>query len=257
MELSAETIVRRQSPAGVARLETRLPHIAKQLADGISRVERAARAAQDVEFTVEDGRLFFLQTRAAKLTPLATLRIAVDMVHEGLIDIGTALERVGDIDGMDLTIARFSEPAPSIAEAISASPGVASGRVAFDSHRAKELASNGEPVILVRPDTSTEDVAGFAVAAGILTATGGHTAHAAVVARQLDKVCLVGCYALALDEKRRVARIGTEHIQEGDWLSLDGDAGTVALGKRAILKEQPPELAEIEHWRTQGAHVPA
>jgi pyruvate,orthophosphate dikinase len=103
-------------------------------------------------------------------------------------------------------------------------------------------------VILVRPDPSTEDVAGFAVAAGILTSVGGRTAHAAVVARQLGKVCLVGCHALAIDETRREATLGDHRLAEGDWLSLDGDAAIVTLGRRPIVSEPPAELAEVSTW---------
>jgi pyruvate,orthophosphate dikinase len=112
-------------------------------------------------------------------------------------------------------------------------------------------------VILVRPDTSTEDVAGFAVASGILTTVGGRTAHAAVVARQLGKVCLVGCRALAIDETRAEATIAGTPLREGDWLSLDGDVGTVVLGKRNIVSRPPEELAEVERWRSTAGMSPA
>ena len=247
----------RRTPANAKRLEARLPQVARQLAEGVRRIEREFRYAQDVEFTVEDGRLYFLQSRAAKCTPRAALRIAVDMVQEGVIDVATALARLSDIDVAQLGIARFTEPARTIANAIPASPGVASGRVAFDSRRAKELASSGEPVILVRPDTSTEDVGGFAIAAGILTAAGGRTAHAAVIARQLGKVCLVGCHALAIDEQRREATMGDAFIHDGDWISLDGDTGDITLGKRSIVTGQPPGLAEVERWREQMTHNPS
>ncbi|MGB8277923.1 MAG: PEP/pyruvate-binding domain-containing protein [Methylovirgula sp.] len=247
----------RRTPGHAERLAARLPEAAKQLAEGVNRIEAEMRDAQDVEFTVEDGKLYFLQTRAAQRTPLAALRIAVDMVHEGMIDRETALARLGPLDVEKLGIARFETPAPAVATAISAAPGVATGRVAFVSERAKELAATGAPVILVRPETSTEDVEGFAVAAGILTAVGGRTAHAAVVARQLGKVCLVGCRALAIDEKARKATLGDAEIREGDWLSLDGDRGEVSLGQRAIVTERPPELAEVAHWQTQAAQVPA
>ncbi len=239
----------RRTPGHAERLAARLPEVAKELAGGIKHIEAEIRDAQDVEFTVEDGRLYFLQTRSAKRTPLAALRIAVDMVHEGLIDVDSALERLGKLDAENLSIARFAEPAPSIATAISAAPGVANGRVAFDSLHAKELAAAGVPVILVRPETSTEDVEGFAVAVGILTAVGGRTAHAAVVARQLGKVCLVGCRALVIDEKNHTAILGGANIREGDWLSLDGDRGEISLGQRAIVTEEPLELVEIARWR--------
>ncbi len=245
----------RRTPGHAERLAARLPEAAKQLAEGVNRLEAEMRDAQDVEFTVEDGRLYFLQTRAAQRTPLAALRIAVDMVHEGIIDAKTGLARLASFDLDRLGIVRFATPAPAVATAISAAPGVAMGRVAFNSKRAKELAATGAPVILVRPATSTEDVEGFAVAAGILTAVGGRTAHAAVVARQLGKVCLVGCRALAIDEATRKARLGDAEICDGDWLSLDGDRGEISLGQRAIVTERPPELAEIERWRAQESQV--
>ncbi|MBS0518171.1 MAG: pyruvate, phosphate dikinase [Proteobacteria bacterium] len=245
----------RRTPVDSARLAARLPDVAKQLADGVRRIEREQHDAQDVEFTVEDGRLFFLQTRSAKRTPLAALAIAVALVKEGLIDVPAALARISGLDLAALAVSRFAEAAEPLAHAISAAPGVACGRAAFDSRRAQEWAQHGEPVILVRPDTSTEDVAGFAAALGILTAVGGRTAHAAVVARQLGKVCLVGCRALAIDEVHRRATIGTAVLREGDWLSLDGDSGTVALGKRTIVSQPPPELAEIERWRQAEAKI--
>ncbi len=183
----------RRTPGHAEQLAARLPDVAKALAEAVNRIEVEMRDAQDVEFTVEEGKLYFLQTRTAKRTPLAALRIAIDMVHEDMIDRKTALARLANVDGEALAIARFAAPAPAIATAISAAPGVASGRVAFDSRHAKEFVAKAAPVILVRPETSTEDVEGFALAAGILTAAGGRTAHAAVVARQLGKVCLVGC----------------------------------------------------------------
>jgi pyruvate, orthophosphate dikinase len=241
----------RRTPANAERLNARLPDAARALADGVRRIEKEFRDAQDVEFTIEDGRLYFLQTRSAKRSPRAALRIAVSMVHEGLIDKRTALSRVADIDPKKLAVTRFAEPATVAAKATSAAPGVACGRVAFSSASAKESAAAGEPVILVRPDTSTEDVAGFAVAAGILTAVGGRTSHAAVVARQLGKVCLVGCRQLTIDEDKQEAALGDSVVHEGDWLALDGDSGEVTLGRRKIVTEDPQELAEIKRWQAE------
>ncbi|MBO0755227.1 MAG: pyruvate, phosphate dikinase [Bradyrhizobiaceae bacterium] len=242
----------RRTPSGAAQLATRLPQVFQQLRDGAQRLERDFGDVQDIEFTVENGHLYFLQTRSAKRTPSAALRIAVDLAREGLIDVKTALARIADIDLDCVGAMRFDRPGEPVATAISASPGVASGRVALDSAGAKRLAASGEPVILVRPDTSTEDVAGFAVSAGILTAIGGRTAHAAVVARQLGKVCLVGCRTLAVDEARREATIGQHSLREGDWLSLDGERGEITLGRREIIVDKPEaELAEIDRWRKQ------
>ncbi|HVJ51564.1 MAG TPA: PEP/pyruvate-binding domain-containing protein [Aliidongia sp.] len=235
------------------RLAARLPEAAAALARGAARLEREFADVQDIEFTVEEGKLFFLQTRSAKRTPRAALRILVDLVREGLLDRKTALERAAEIDLDRTRVTRFADTVPAVATAVSAAPGVASGRIAFDSARAKALSEEGEPVILVRHDTSTEDVAGFAVAAGILTAVGGRTAHAAVVARQMGKVCLVGCRELMFPENGASAEMAGRTLREGDWISLDGDMGEVTLGRREIVTELPEaEMAEIEAWRRQG-----
>jgi pyruvate,orthophosphate dikinase len=241
----------RRTPANAAGLEARLPEAARTLLGGAKRLEREMRDIQDVEFTVENGVLYFLQTRNAKRTPLAALRIAVDLVREGLIDTATALSRLDAADPEKLGLARFSDSMPAVATATSAAPGVASGRAAFNSQRATEMAAKGEKVILVRPDTTTDDVAGFAVADGILTAVGGRTAHAAVVARQLGKVCLVGCRTLTVDEENGNAMIGGMRIHEGDWLLLDGDSGEISLGRREITIVRPPELETLKCWRDQ------
>ncbi len=245
-----DVVAGRRMPGGAGLLAERLPAVARELAEGAARLEAEFRDVQDVEFTVEQGRLFFLQTRSAKRTPRAALRVLVDFVNEGVLDPATALKRAEGIDLEKARLTRFADTSPPLATAISAAPGVASGRVAFDTARAQALAANGTPVILVRHDTSTEDVAGFAIAAGILTAMGGRTAHAAVVARQLGKVCLVGCRELHIAEDGRTATLAGEKLGEGDWLSLDGSSGAVTLGKREIIAELPEaEMAALESWR--------
>lgn len=246
-----DVVAGRRAPSDRRLLAARLPQAAAELADAVARLERDARDIQDVEFTIENETLYFLQTRAAKRTPRAALRTLVDFVHEGLLDRATALARAKTIDIAGARITRFADHAEPIAAATAAAPGVTSGRIAFDSARAKALTERGEPVILVRHDTSTEDVAGFAVAAGILTARGGRTAHAAVVARQMGKVCLVGCPVLTIDEAGRRGEIAGHAIAEGDWISLDGETGDVSLGRREIIAEMPEaELAEIAAWRS-------
>ncbi|NLH80509.1 MAG: pyruvate, phosphate dikinase, partial [Phyllobacteriaceae bacterium] len=220
----------RRTPGGIEALRARLPAIADELLAALVRLEQAFGDVQDVEFTVESGRLWFLQTRAAKRTPRAALRIAVDLVAEGLIDEAEALRRLGDLDPARLDETRFADDLAPTATGLGASPGVAVGRIACSSPAAERAARRGDPVILVRPDTSTADVAGFAVAAGILTATGGRTAHAALVARQMGRPCVVGCAALTVDETSGTVRLGAATAREGDWLSIDGDAGTVRLG---------------------------
>ncbi|HUA76025.1 MAG TPA: PEP/pyruvate-binding domain-containing protein, partial [Acetobacteraceae bacterium] len=220
-DAQGEDVVAGRRMAGDDRLlAARLPEAAAALAEGAARLEREFRDVQDIEFTIEEGRLFFLQARPAKRAPRAALRILVDLVSEGVLDPATAHERAARIDPESARITRFASPARAVATAVSASPGVASGRVAFDSARAGALSAAGDPVILVRHETSTDDVAGFAVAAGILTAVGGRTAHAAVVARGLGKVCLVGCRDLSIDEGRASGTIAGNRIAEGDWISL-------------------------------------
>ncbi len=229
-----------------------MPKIAQQLQEGARTLETDCRDVQDMEFTVDRGRLWFLQTRSAKRTPRAALKIAVDLVDEGLIDREEALARLAGVDLAAARIAHFAEAAEPAARATVASPGVACGRACFTSARAKEVAERGEPAILVRRDTSTEDVAGFAAADGVLTAVGGRTAHAAVVARQMGKVCLVGCRSLVVDEGRGAASLGERPVREGDWIALDGATGEISLGRRATIAEDPPEAAVVRRWREEA-----
>lgn len=252
----------RRTPSGPERFQALMPDAAHCLLDGLKILERATRDVQDVEFTVERGELYLLQSRSAKRAPLAALRIALALVREGVLDKGAALEQLAGLDKAALTMARFTDAAPVVALATAASPGVASGRIVFDPRRAEDFARRGDPLILVRPDTSTEDIVAFALAAGILTATGGRTAHAAVVARELGKPCLVGCHALAVAPDLRTARLGDLRLVEGDWISLDGDSGQISLGRRAMAFHVPPEFAELERWRaaedaTNGARAAA
>jgi pyruvate,orthophosphate dikinase len=244
----------RRTPGDATLLKASLPAVAEDLSIAAHKLEKEFRDVQDIEFTVEEGKLYFLQTRPAKRTPLAAVRFAVAFVHEGLINPNTALARLAEIDLDHLGRLRFTDASTPVATAISASPGVASGRVAFDSARVKALAAQGDPVILVRPEVSTGDIAGFALAAGILTSIGGRTAHAAVVARQMGKICLVGCWALQVDPALREARLAGKSIVEGDWISLDGTTGEIFLGRREIISERPAEeLTEIAKWRTQSS----
>ncbi|MGJ4895371.1 MULTISPECIES: PEP/pyruvate-binding domain-containing protein [unclassified Bradyrhizobium] len=254
----------RRTPETEAALVRALPAVAEQLRATLKRLEGEFRDVQDVEFTIEEGRLWILQTRAAKRTPYAATRIAVDLVHEGLT---TRAEAIGRIEGIDLTaltetsLVATGQPA---AVGIPASSGVATGRVAFDSASAERLAASGDPVILMRHDTSTADVAGFDAAAGIVTAVGARTAHASLVARQMGKPCVVGCGAIRVDGEARQARIGEAVISAGDWITVDGNAGCIYLGRCEIVARRPEaELAELASWRSlqdsefDGANVVA
>jgi pyruvate,orthophosphate dikinase len=197
-----------------------------------------------------------LQTRAAKRTPRAALRIVIDLVHEELITRQEALERIAGIDLAALAqVALVSADQPVLA-GIGASGGIAVGRAAFCSESAGRLSAAGDPVILMRPDTSTADVAGFAVAAGIVTSVGARTAHAALVARQMGKPCIVGCGGMTIDLAADQARLAGSTISGSDWITIDGDSGHIYLGRRETIVTRPEaELAEIASWRS-FAHEP-
>lgn len=234
-----------------------LPEKASQLREALKKLEQEFGDIQDVEFTVENGKLWLLQTRAAKRTPYAAVRFAIDLVKEGNITPAEALRRLDAVDLSSLTRKRLINPGPVVARGVGASSGIAVGRAAFDASGVARLAANGDPVIFVRPDTNTADVADFAVSDGILTAVGGRTAHAALVARQLAKPCIVGCTELSIDPEQCSAELAGVAVREGDWLSLDPGAGAVYLGRCTIVSERPEvELAQIERWRARE-FVPA
>jgi pyruvate,orthophosphate dikinase len=181
--------------------------------------------------------------------------IAVDMVAEGLLKPAVALARLDGIDLKGVVRTSFAPPVPApLAVAQVAGIGVASGAIALDPDAVKRLSATGSPAILVRRDTVTTDIEGMALAAGILTASGGRTSHAAVVARQLGKVCLVGCPGLVIDLARRQCTIGDSLLNEGDLLSLDGNTGAVHAGRLTQVTERPDRaLAAIADWRRQVA----
>lgn len=232
-------------------LATALPGVWAELGEAKSLLEEHFRDMQDVEFTVDNGQLYFLQTRTGKRTPWAALHIATALVAEGLLQPAEALERLAPID-LDRLAHVMLRPGPNqlpIARATTASAGVASGAVVFDSSRAIELAA-GQPVILCRTSLATDDLPGLTAATGLLTTLGGRTSHAAVVARQLGIVCLVGCGELRIDERDRWCTIGEKRVQEGDIVTLDGDHGFVYADQVPVVRERPDEaLATIARWR--------
>ena len=241
----------RCTPETEVAIAQRMPGVFAQLKDVLARLEGYFRDVQDVEFTIEEERLWVLQARAAKRTPRAALRLAVDFVREGLLTPQEAVHRLDGLDRAALAITGFAETGKASARGTGAAAGVAVGRAAFASTAAQRLAEAGDPVILVRPDTSTADVTGFSVSAGILTAAGGRTSHAALVARHMGKACVVGCGGLSVDEEMHHAELGGATIQEGDWLSINGGSGEVFLGQRRVLTELPKaELEQFDRWRT-------
>ncbi|WP_315756291.1 MULTISPECIES: PEP/pyruvate-binding domain-containing protein [unclassified Bradyrhizobium] len=240
----------RRTPETERALSRALPDVALGLRATLKRLESEFRDVQDIEFTIEEGRLWILQTRAAKRTPRAALRIAVDLVHEGSITREEALGRLEGIDVEALTETSLVSAGQPAAVGVAASGGVATGRAAFDSASAERLAAAGNPVILIRHDTSTADIAGFAAASGIVTAVGARTAHASLVARQMGKPCVVGCAAIRLDGEAQQARIGAAVVSLGDWITVDGNTGRLYLGRGEIVAQRPEaELAELSTWR--------
>lgn len=237
--------------------------LGKLLPEAMVELERVSRAlesqfrdAQEFEFTIEDSALFMLQTRTAKRTPWAALRVAVEQVAEGLIDPAEALRRLEgiDLDHVEESSIVRPEELEFLASAVSAGIGVAVGRIALDVETAERLAAAGDAVVLVRGETATSDIAGIVACTGILTAVGGRTSHAAVVARQLGKVCLVGCGELAFDLSARRCKIGGRELLEGDWLCLDGNEGRVFAGKPTLVARRPTEwLQTVETWKQHRA----
>jgi len=244
-----DVVAGRQVTLGEERLRRTLPSAWAQLEETSLALESLFRDTQDFEFTIQSGTLYLLQSRSAKRTPWAALRMAVDQVGEGLISPDQALSRLSEIDLDSVERTRFANPsAAPLARAQVASLGVASGAISLDSATAARLAEAG-PVILVRRETETSDLSGLMSATGILTAAGGRTSHAAVVARQLGKVCLVACPGLQIDLLQRSCRIGEKTMREGEFLSLDGNDGGVYAGQLEVVTERPQqELERIAHW---------
>jgi pyruvate,orthophosphate dikinase len=205
---------------------------------------------QDMEFTVQEGKLYILQSRNGKRSPLSALRIAVEMWREGLIKPGVALSHLEGIDLDTIKVQHVSTRDYPIGTGISASGGVATGSVALTPERALSDAGTG-PVILVRETASPEDIEGIRVASGLLTAKGARTSHAAVVARQMGKVCIVNCAGLELDAAHHKCNLGGQELREGDTISLDGDSGLVYSGVVGTDYERPIGLLDIVNsWRS-------
>ncbi|WP_028311066.1 MULTISPECIES: PEP/pyruvate-binding domain-containing protein [Derxia] len=231
----------RRSAHGHDALAAGIPAVWRELEDGADRLERGLGDMQDIEFTVEDGRLWWLQTRAGKRTPVAAARIALDLHAAGVIDAAEARRRVAGLDARTLAVECLAQADGSAAtpdaRAPSASSGVAVGAITLDAEAARRLAATGRAVVLVRHDAETDDIAALETAAGLLTARGARTSHAAVVARQLGKVCLVGCDGLEIDPARRRLRLGDRTLAEGDDITLDGNSGAVYAGALATRAE--------------------
>jgi len=245
-----------RTPMHLGELKSRMPKVYQQLERVRAKLEKHYRDMQDMEFTVENGTLYMLQTRTGKRSPTAAFRMAVDMKNEGLIKLEEALERIKDEDVerlfypvLDPALPRTEFQARKIAEGINAVPGAAVGKAVFTAAEAEEWAAKGERVILVRRETSPEDVGGMYVAQGILTATGGKTSHAAVVARGWGKCCIVGAEKLDIDSERKRMSSNGRVVKEGEWITLDGGDGSVYTGEIALVRPEPPKAYEtIMKW---------
>jgi pyruvate,orthophosphate dikinase len=232
-----------RTPEPIERMRELLPEAYEQLADAMQRLEQHYRDVQDIEFTLEEGTLYLLQTRTGKRTARAALRVAAEMVEEGLISTEEAVARI-DPAQLDQLLHPMIDPRarPEIAaRGLNASPGAASGAIVLDADTAEARGKAGEDVILVRWETTPDDIHGLIHARGVLTAHGGMTSHAAVVARGMGKPCVAGCESLSIDEAGGIVRIGSHEVRVGDVITIDGGAGTVVLGPVDLV---PPAIDE-------------
>jgi pyruvate,orthophosphate dikinase len=261
-----------RTPSKISQMKQEMPKVYAQFEKIAQRLEKHYRDVQDLEFTIERAKLYMLQTRSAKRTARAAVKIATDMVREKLINRDEALQRVDPMHVEQLLLPRFDEAEVEksrkagrfLAKGLNASPGAATGRAVFDADRAVELKGSKQLVVLVRPETSPDDFHGMIAATGILTARGGSTSHAAVVARGLGLPCVAGVAALDIDLQKRQMRVGDKVVREGDAISIDGTTGEVFLGELPTIQpnfREEKELIELLAWadqrRTLGVWVNA
>jgi pyruvate,orthophosphate dikinase len=229
-----------RTPLPISQMAEVLPEADRQLREIAQRLEVHYRDMQDMEFTVERGKLWMLQTRSGKRTGRAAIRIAVDQAHEGVLTREEAVGRVSP-DQLEQVLHPLIDPDAEtsvLATGLPASPGAASGRVVFDADRAEEMAEAGEPVILVRHETSPDDFHGMVAAQATVTTRGGVTSHAAVVARGMGKCCVVGCEGLEIDYSAELFRADGQEISRGDWITVDGTTGQVLAGQVDTIEPQ-------------------
>jgi pyruvate, orthophosphate dikinase len=245
-----------RTPMHLKEMAKRMPKVYPQLERVRQTLEKHYRDMQDLEFTVENGKLYMLQTRTGKRSPSAAFQIAVDMVNEKLIKVEEALERIKpeDVERLfypviDPKMSRSELSSRLLVTGNNAVPGAAVGKAVFTAQAAEEWAARGEKVILVRHETSPEDVGGMFVAQGILTATGGKTSHAAVVARGWGKCCIVGAEKMDIDLAKKTIHAGGKSVREGEWITLDGGDGSVYTGQIELVRPEPPKaFATLMSW---------
>src|SRR6202163_3322654 len=245
-----------RTPVPILELQKVMPEVYDQLRDITTRLEKHYRDIQDFEFTIQDGKLYMLQTRNGKRTGRAAVRVAIQMVEEGLITKEEAIFRVEPNQLYDFLVPGLDEKSTKVevlATGLPASPGAAVGQIVFTAEEAEKKAGHGAQqnhVILVRAETTPEDIQGMEVAAGILTSRGGMTSHAAVVTRGMGKCCVAGAGDIRVDEKKREMHVKGQVFKEGDWISLDGITGRVIKGKLNTIppKADDPELLKLMSW---------
>jgi pyruvate,orthophosphate dikinase len=242
-----------RTPRPLVELQKELPEAYEELRAITSRLERHYGEMQDFEFTIEEGKLHMLQTRTGKRTGMAAVKIATDMVDEALITREEAVIRVEPVQLLQLLHPVFSpaarREATPVARGLAASPGAACGQVAFSAEEALQGKAAGKDMILVRQETSPDDIRGMNAAVGMLTATGGMTSHAAVVGRQMGRPAVVGCDALWIDERSGTLKMKDTSLSRGDWISIDGSTGDVIIGK---LETIPSEVVRAAHGNLKG-----
>lgn len=229
-----------RTPQSIEKLEGDMPHVYKQLVETAERLEKHFRDVQDIEFTIEKGKFYMLQTRAGQRTAAAGVKIAVDMVGEGLIDEAEAVKRV-TAEQVERLLHRQIDPTAKvkvIAKGLNASPGAAVGQVVFDPDEAEELAESGRKVILVRTETTPDDIHGIVAAQGVLTSRGGRTSHAAIVTRGMGKPCVAGCEDIRVDYEKRLFTANGLEVHEGETITIDGSTGQVVVGEAPLVEPQ-------------------
>ena len=253
-----------RTPDFIDTLENKIPEAYKQLVDICQTLEAHFKDMQDIEFTIQEGKLYMLQTRTGKRTAAAAMKIATDMVSEGLIDKETAITRI-KAEHIDLLLHPRIDPKAKlevIAKGLPASPGAAVGKVVFTAEAAEAMSELGEKTILVRTETSPEDIGGMAAAQGFLTVRGGMTSHAAVVGRGMGKPCVVGCGAISIDIKNGFFMVNSHTIREHEYITIDGSSGSVIVGKVELIDaEINKDLKKLLLWadeiRTLGVRTNA
>ena len=247
-----------RTPMPIAQLENEMPEIYKELCEITSNLEKTYHDMQDVEFTIERGKLFILQTRAGKRTAAAAVKAAVDMVNEGLIDTKTAVTRVSP-DQVEMLLHRQVDKSAKldvIAKGLPASPGAGAGMLVFSADEAEEWSRQGKPTILARPETSPDDIHGLFASQGVVTSRGGMTSHAAVVARGMGKPAVCGCESAVIDVEKETLTVGDRVFKKGDWVTVDGTTGNFLAGEAKMVDATfTDDFKKILAWADENAKL--